>query len=160
MDKATAEKKILELVDSVESLTKKEMGPGEAFKSGEEFKQEPDTTAEKRRYYAALSGLRCFIEALTHPPVLQESLTTVQIIDGLQALGPMEDQPPVEATPSKPADFLHDESICRHCKKPRTDHWSGQYLCEGSQGENSFNPAIEAMGTEKPKAKPKGRSEV
>lgn len=57
-------------------------------------------------------------------------------------------------------DFLHDESICRHCKKPRTDHWSGQYLCEGSQGENSFNSAIEAMGTEKPKAKPKGRSEV
>lgn len=52
-----ARKLMNELMDSVESLTKKEMGPPEDFKPGEEYQKNPDSREHKARFYAAKAAL-------------------------------------------------------------------------------------------------------
>jgi hypothetical protein len=112
MDKATAEKMVMELVDAVESLTKKEMGPGEPFKPGKEFNNEPDTSEEKRLYYAVLSGLRSVIEALTTPQAKPQREDGEKIIDAAWAAGYANGVRDTEEA-SKPAEPFHDDDSRR-----------------------------------------------
>lgn len=82
MDKATAEKMVDEFAARMRRYIAESQNPDTDYEYEDAARRNMEQAAEE------------IVSALTQPPVVKDFLTTAQIIDGLQALGPMEDTPP------------------------------------------------------------------